>query len=182
MSATRGFDQTRLQIVEDDMPFRAVFFIDSRSGLTLLSKTFGPRRYNEDLISGLFQALDGFIRVLDFGEDDGTDLQEIVVRNGKILYHRNKNIMAVGITQGPETGRERGVLQEFTSRFCEEYEQQLTNFSGNVSVFQGFAPNLGIKEVAKAMMAPMTPIPQPPLRPPQNLMPVSLHYNTSGHE
>jgi hypothetical protein len=124
-----------------ESPFYAIFLIEAKTGLTLLSHQYAQYSYDEDLLSGMFKALESFVSHLSYAHQFDW-IQDINFQGTRIVYERKAGVMAVGISQKMDSEREHSVLQQLLDEFILQYGSFLTNFKGNVAPFKQFRDKL----------------------------------------
>jgi hypothetical protein len=122
-------------------PFHAIFLIESNTGLTLASRKFSNYDYDEDLISGMFKALESFISHLSYS-NQFERIQEINFQGSCIIFDRRGPVTAVAITQKMDCTVEHQILKSLLDRFINDYGVHLEYFRGNIAPFQDFQRKL----------------------------------------
>ncbi|MHA1262392.1 MAG: GTP-binding protein [Candidatus Freyarchaeota archaeon] len=115
-----------------------IYIIDNR-GICILSREYGSIKIDENLIGGFLTAILRFSSKLIEGEEDENNLQEILLRNYRILYESTNGIRAVSVIDREDNEvLVREILSRILSVFVERFEAQLQNWNGNVQPFMGF--------------------------------------------
>ncbi len=129
--------------------FHAIFFIDNKTGLTFLSKKFSKNfnkfnSDNEDLISGFLNALNYFVKELDF---ENESIEEVNFKNNRILYEQKGRLMAIGISKKTNIEIERKFLSMIINDFCLSFKFNIENFCGDVRIFEKFKSKLDLYKI-----------------------------------
>nr|MDO8090878.1 GTP-binding protein [Candidatus Sigynarchaeota archaeon] len=115
-----------------------IYIIDHR-GICILSREYGSIKIDENLIGGFLTAILRFSSKLIEGEEDENNLQEILLRNYRILYESSNGIRAVSVIDREDNEvLVREILSSILGVFVERFEAQLQNWDGNVQPFSGF--------------------------------------------
>lgn len=129
--------------------FHAIFFIDNKTGLTFLSKKFS-RNFNkfnsdnEDLISGFLNALNYFVKELDF---DNESIEEVNFKNNRILYEQKGRLMAIAISKKTDIEIERCFLRMIINDFYLSFKFNIENFYGDVRIFEKFKSKFDLYKI-----------------------------------
>jgi hypothetical protein len=138
---------SHIEVPYNNNPFQAIYIIDANSGLTLISKNYTRLNYDEDLISGLFRALESFVLHLAY-PNSYERIQEINLQGMRIIYERIGTIapiLGVAITRkGESVSTEHAILKGIVEDFYQTYIPHLSNFKGNVLPFQSFTKKLNV--------------------------------------
>jgi hypothetical protein len=126
-----------------ESPFHAIFLMEAQTGLTLISKHYTNYKYNEDLLSGMFKALESFISNLSYS-NQFERIEEINFGDTRIVYERLGPVMAVGISRKLNSEIEHQVLSNIIQEFVAQYGSCLDSFKGNISPFQDFTQRLNV--------------------------------------
>ena len=129
--------------------FHAIFLIDSKTGLTFLSKRFSNNLCkfnsdNEDLISGFLNALNHFVKELDF---ENESIEEVNFKNNRILYEQKGRLMAIAISKKTDIGIERRFLSMIINDFYLSFKFNIENFCGDVRIFEKFKSKLDLYKI-----------------------------------
>jgi len=145
MYSENGFSRYNYSAIDTmSERFHAIFLIDAKTGLTFLSKKFSKNfdkfnTDNEDLISGFLNALNYFVKELDF-EDES--IEEVNFKNNRILYKQKERLMAVAISKKTDIEVEHKILSNILNDFYHSFKINIENFTGNVKIFESFKQNL----------------------------------------
>ena len=144
------FSKNRYSIVDNiSARFHAIFLIDSKTGLTFLSKKFSKNLNkfnsdNEDLISGFLNALNYFVKELDF---ENESIEEVNFKNNRILYEQKGRLMAIAISKKTDIGIERRFLSMIINDFYLSFKVYIENFCGDVRIFEKFKDKLDLYKI-----------------------------------
>ena len=106
------------------------------SGENLFYKNFGksPIQLDENLISGLFVALNNFAKESGKGAIDS-----LILKDAKFIYMNFGPIFVViGCDRSDEIDTMRDIMSQIGTRFLKEYKD-LENWDGNVKMFRPFS-------------------------------------------
>lgn len=129
--------------------FHAIFLIDAKTGLTFLSKKFSKNfnkfnSDNEDLISGFLNALNYFVKELDF---DNESIEEVNFKNNRILYEQKGRLMAIAISKKTNIEIERTFLSMIINDFYLSFKVNIENFYGDVKIFEKFKDKIDLYKI-----------------------------------
>ncbi len=129
--------------------FHAIFLIDAKTGLTFLSKKFSKNfnkfnSDNEDLISGFLNALNYFVKELDF---DNESIEEVNFKNNRILYKQKGRLMAIAISKKTNIEIERTFLSMIINDFYLSFKVNIENFCGDVKIFEKFKDKIDLYKI-----------------------------------
>jgi RNase P protein component len=132
--------------------FQAVYIIDANTGISLVSQDFSDQHFDEDLISGMFRALETFINHLAYS-NEFEKIQEINFQGVRIIYERyggDHPVLGVAISKKQDPiATERLLLKNILQDFYQTYQSQFNNFRGNVLPFQQFRNRLSMMNINK---------------------------------
>jgi hypothetical protein len=135
---TFGFQLKRISMKENR--FYAIYFIDYVTGSLLVSKQcsdWSNLSIKEDLISSFLNAISRFIQEI---KDD--EIQEINLKDSRILYERKDRLLCVGISKKTNLQIERGILHEIVEDFYRKYRNQIVCFDGRIRPFVEYKEKL----------------------------------------
>ena len=135
---TFGFQLEKLSLKENR--FHAIYFIDYITGSLLVSKqssNWSNLSKKEDLISSFLNAISRFIQEI---KDD--EIQEINLKDSRILYERRDRLLCVGISKKTNLQIERGILHEIAEDFYRKFKNQLVSFDGRIRPFVEYKEKL----------------------------------------
>ncbi|GAB4329210.1 MAG: hypothetical protein Kow0069_36610 [Promethearchaeota archaeon] len=130
--------------LDDALKVRMLLVIDKTSGNAIVSKNFGVKKVDGDLVGGFLQALTSFgselaiekrKAALAAGEGDRWGGMLFDYHDFKILLAEGRHVRGGLILDGPPTERLRGELNRFLSFFEERYARYLENFTGELKPF-----------------------------------------------
>jgi len=128
----------------NSIPFHSIYLIDGETGVEYVSKNYSENKYDVNVITGMFKALETFINHLAYSENY-EHLQEINFKGLRIVYERynpafgKKSLLCVGISKKEEDAMiEHAFLQKIVIDFYNVYEPVIQHFKGDVMPFQCF--------------------------------------------
>ncbi len=130
--------------------FQAIFILDAESGNSLVAKSYSKKNYDDDLVSGMFKALESFVNHLAY-TSNYEHLHEISFGESRIVYERLGNSLVLGSTpllgvaivkDSTNPTKIHMVLNNILEKFSEDYSQYLLHFRGNTKPFQSFSRSL----------------------------------------
>ena len=113
-----------------------IFIIQEGSSLLLLRHSFTKKIYeiNGNLFSGLVSALSMFTAELEIGA-----IQHFQTGELRVLITTYKNIIFVGLVDDdPHSEFIETSLKKIREEFLKEFSEEMTNWSGKISIFEGF--------------------------------------------
>ena len=113
-----------------------IFIIQEGSSLLLLRHSFTKKIYeiNGNLFSGLISALSMFTAELEIGSIKHFQTGEL-----RVLITTYKNIIFVGLVDDdPHSEFIETSLKKIREEFLKEFSEEMTNWSGKISIFEGF--------------------------------------------
>lgn len=123
--------------------FKAIYLIDSETGLSFLSKKYSRINYREDLIAGYLKAMETFLQATFDDNQQAGQVKAIVFENLRISYNQIGRLLVVGIADGDETDAgDRAFLDEISHEFYAQFQQQIEGFRGDISRFKSFSSRL----------------------------------------
>ncbi len=115
---------------------QGIYLIDHR-GVCILSRKYGSIDIDENLIGGFLTAILKFSSKLIHGEEE--DLQEIMLRNYRIIYESSDNLKLVAVIHREDNEEMvRDALRKIISLFIRNFGSQLQYWNGSVQPFAGF--------------------------------------------
>jgi len=115
----------------------SIHIINAESGISLFIRKYTsiPIKTDDIIFVGFLKAMEDLSQ-----ETKNESVQEIILKESKIVFHKRMYIIIVGITpKSDETEKTRNILKKIGDKFIEEYKTQLKYFSGKISDFDGFA-------------------------------------------
>ena len=113
-----------------------IFIIQEGSSLLLLRHSFTKKKYeiNGNLFSGLISALTMFTSELEIG-----DIKHFQTGELRVFITTFKNVIFVGLVEEDPHSEIIGIsLKQIRENFLEEYSQEIANWNGKISIFEGF--------------------------------------------
>ncbi len=117
-----------------------VFIIQEGASLLLLRHSFTKKKYemNGNLFSGLISALSMFTSELEIG-----DIKHFQTGELRVLITTYKNIIFVGLVDDdPHSEFIEISLKKIREEFLKEFSEEITNWNGKISLFNGFTKNI----------------------------------------
>ncbi len=128
----------------NSIPFHSIYLIDGETGCELISKNYSENKYDVNVITGMFKALETFINHLAYS-DRYEHLQEINFKGLRIVYERfnpafgEKSLLCVGVSKKVEDANiEHAFLQKIVIDFYNTYKPFIQHFRGDVMPFKSF--------------------------------------------
>ncbi|MFX0064030.1 MAG: hypothetical protein ACFFC7_17810 [Candidatus Hermodarchaeota archaeon] len=111
---------------------QAIFLVDKKSGLPLLSRPFGEFAFKKDdsIVTGLFSILESYIRELVKGET-ATEPEMIALSGFKIIYASKNDLPILFVAlvdEQTDAALTRDKLTALLELFCSKYEDLLEKF------------------------------------------------------
>ena len=94
----------------NSIPFHSIYLIDGETGVEYISKNYSENKYDVNVITGMFKALETFINHLAYSENY-EHLQEINFKGLRIVYERynpafgKKSLLCVGVSKKEEDAK-----------------------------------------------------------------------------
>lgn len=122
-----------------------IYVIDAESGICLLSRKYGSIELDENIVSGYFAAIRDFIG--EIAQDKGKPLRErarlIDMGVYDIVYVHSDDVLAVAcIDKRDDENIVRKALEDITQRFTSQFENELSEATGEIAIFNSFRPTL----------------------------------------
>lgn len=117
-----------------------IFIIQEGSSLLLLRHSFTKKKYeiNGNLFSGLISALSMFTSELEIG-----DIKHFQTGELRVLITAYNNILFVGLVDDdPHSEFIENSLKKIREEFLKEFSEEITNWSGKVSIFDKFTKKI----------------------------------------
>ncbi|QEE15089.1 V4R domain-containing protein [Promethearchaeum syntrophicum] len=113
-----------------------IFIIQEGSSLLLLRHSFTKKKYeiNGNLFSGLISALSMFTSELEIG-----DIKYFQTGELRVFITSYKKLIFVGLVEeDPHSEIIGSSLKKIRESFLEDYSQEIENWKGKISIFEGF--------------------------------------------
>ncbi len=111
-----------------------LLIIDNTSGLTIFQQAFSEAMMDSDLVSGFLTAIQSF--GTEFSADGSTEMKKLAYKDFEIEMNIGDHIRAALFLSGPTSKYLVGSLVKFITAFEKTYEENLTAWSGDVSLFE----------------------------------------------
>ncbi|MHA2006706.1 MAG: TRASH domain-containing protein [Candidatus Hodarchaeales archaeon] len=115
-------------------------WILTKNGILLYSEDYIKLETETDLLAGFLSAIDSFVM-----QTTHQEIKSIIMEEKKFSYlvSREKNLMIViNSNLSDNNTLIQNILIKIESKFIDQYEKYLTNFSGITSVYKDFDPIL----------------------------------------
>ncbi|NHI92916.1 MAG: hypothetical protein EAX96_10480 [Candidatus Lokiarchaeota archaeon] len=103
------------------------------SGVTIYSHDFSSNMIEPNLISGFLTAIKTFGMQISQGDTSVTKLE---YKDFEIILDDQESITGALILKGPPTQKVINKLREFVKEFCSEFNKELEDFDGDISLFE----------------------------------------------
>lgn len=134
---------------------RSVFFIDSRSGNNILTRTYSGLGFDPALLSGFFSALSSFASELfkkGLAEAGSvkkitgsveTYIEQISIKGYDLIYEiKNPIVLVAIIDKRDDEDVVRDGLKVLLEKFLEAHKEELKDLIVEVAVFRSFIPTI----------------------------------------
>ena len=121
---------------------RDVYVLKRATGEVMIHKTFSRRGVDEAVFSGFYSALNAFAEELGHGGIETINLGEV---SFYFLLHKSDDILfAVATDKVHDAQDAQRILTEIKLRFVEKYQETLTDWDGNPSIFSDFSQDIEV--------------------------------------
>jgi len=110
-------------------------FLIHESGLCLLSRTYGDKSQNIDLLSGLLFAISSFARNMI-----GEDINEIRMEHHNIFYEARKTIVLALVTSDKKISKRKlsTIMRRIYTNFVQQYQEYIKQQIIEPQIFENF--------------------------------------------